>query len=92
MSTPNDLKFLTEIFHTFFKQPHIRRTLIAISEDGITGWEKWLQIELATYFRQHESIKKWGREVQHKLDMRTNTNKKFTLRKSRNMVPRDSSC
>jgi hypothetical protein len=71
MSDQKDLDFLRSVVRPFFKQAHVKKTLLAIFEEKITGWEKWLQIELATYLREHESIKNWGREVQHKLDKRS---------------------
>lgn len=65
-----DLKFVNSLATQFFKSKHLRQTLVAINEDSITGWEKWLQIEFATFLRQHESVKAWGRESQYKLDGR----------------------
>ena len=76
MSDQKDLEFLRAVIRPFFKQAHIKKTLIAIFEEEISGWEKWLQIELATYLRGHDAVKNWGREVQHKLDKRVAKNKK----------------
>lgn len=66
----NDLKFLQSVADPFFRQAHIKKSLVAIREDSISGWEKWLQIEFATFLRQHKSVKSWGRESQYKLDKR----------------------
>jgi hypothetical protein len=70
MSIQNDLNFLATLAKSFFKQAHIRKTLAAIKEEEITGWEKWLQIEFATFLRSHDSVKEWNREIQHSLDKR----------------------
>lgn len=70
MSIQNDLNFLATLAKSFFKQAHIKKTLTAIQEEKITGWEKWLQIELATFLRSHDSVKEWNREIQHALDKR----------------------
>jgi hypothetical protein len=70
MSELKDLEFLLSVVRPFFKQAHIKKTLSTIHEDGISGWEKWLQIELASFLRQHASVKAWGRETQYKLDKR----------------------
>jgi len=66
MSNQKDLEFLTSIIRPFFKQAHIKKTLVVILEEEITGWEKWLQIEFAAYLRGHKDVKHWDREIQHK--------------------------
>lgn len=66
----HDLKFLQSITNPFFSQKHIKKTLVAIEEDSISGWEKWLQIEFASFLREHTAVKSWGRESQYKLDKR----------------------
>jgi hypothetical protein len=76
MSDQKDLEFLRSVVHPFFRQSHVKKTLLAIFEEEITGWEKWLQIEISTYLREHEAVKNWGREVQHKLDKRIDKSKK----------------
>lgn len=75
MSEVKDLEFLISVVKPFFKQAHIKKTLAAIHEDKITGWEKWLQIEFASFVREHESVKAWGRESRYKLDQRMTRNK-----------------
>lgn len=57
MSEQKDLDFLLSISQPFFKQIHIKKTLVAIREENITGWEKWLQIEFATFLRNHRLVK-----------------------------------
>lgn len=58
------------LFKDFFKQSHIKKTLVAIKTAEITGWEKWLQVELATHFFSTPSVKEWEQEVRHHLDKR----------------------
>ncbi len=70
MSERKDLDFLLSIAHPFFKQAHIKKTLVAIREEDITGWKKWLQIEFATFLRNHDAVKDWDREIPHALDKR----------------------
>ncbi|MDH0202776.1 hypothetical protein [Comamonas aquatica] len=66
-----DQDFVVKLFQGFFKQKRTRETLSIISETEITGWEKWLQIELAKYCNTHEDIKTWGREARYELDKRS---------------------
>ena len=63
MTTKRDLQFLEKLFLSFFKPPHVRKTLFAINESGITGWEKWLQVELATHLLRRSDVRSWDREI-----------------------------
>ena len=65
-----DLEFLKSVAEPFFGRAQIRRTLVAIREESITGWEKWLQIEFASFIRQHDDVKGWSRESSYQLDQR----------------------
>lgn len=69
-SLKQDLEFLQSIFDPFFRQNHVKKTLASIKEDSITGWEKWLQIEISSFLRQHEKVKRWVRESPYALDQR----------------------
>lgn len=46
----------------------MRRTLRVISEQEISGSEKWLQVEFAAYIHDHEEVKAWGRETPYLTD------------------------
>ncbi len=65
-----DLEFLNTLAEEFFKQMHIRKTLMVIREENISGWEKWLQIEFSVFLRKYEEVKSWGRESPYTLDQR----------------------
>lgn len=66
----NDFEFICSLASAFFGRPHLKKRLIAISEEKMTGWEKWLQIEFATFVRDHPDIKAWWRESKYQLDGR----------------------
>lgn len=65
-----DLEFLKVLVEDFFRRAQIRSTLTAIREESITGWEKWLQIEFASFIRKHAEVKAWSRESSYQLDQR----------------------
>ncbi len=66
-----DQKFVIELFQGFLKKKGTRDTLNIIFGTEITGWEKWLQIELAKHCSDHPDIKSWGREARYELDKRS---------------------
>lgn len=65
-----DLEFLASLADDFFSQRSIRKTLSVIYEEEISGWEKWLQVEFASFVHDHEDIKAWGRETPYSTDKR----------------------
>jgi hypothetical protein len=66
-----DLDFVLDLASGFFAEKRIRETLFIIDETEVTGWEKWLQIELAKYCNSRSDIKTWGREARYELDRRS---------------------
>jgi hypothetical protein len=42
-----DFEFTWTVLTDFFGQKRIQRTLDAIHETEVSGWEKWWQVELA---------------------------------------------
>lgn len=55
-------------------------------ETDISGWEIWLQVELALFFQGHEKIADWNRERRYSVDKRTSNSRNnvsidFHLRK-----------
>lgn len=71
MSTyTKDLEFLASLADDFFSQRSIRKTLSVINEEEISGWEKWLQVEFASFVHDHQDIKAWGRETPYSTDKR----------------------
>ncbi|MHA3079475.1 hypothetical protein [Acinetobacter sp. ANC 5502] len=65
-----DFEFLSNLFHEFFKQKYIRDRLNMVEAKSITGWEIWLQVELAFFLDAHESVMEWVREVPCATDKR----------------------
>lgn len=55
----------------FIKQEHIINRLDMIKNQSINDWEKWLQLELEFFMRQHESIANVEREVPYLCDRRS---------------------
>jgi hypothetical protein len=70
-----DFDFTWEVLTDFFKQKGIQRALAAIEESGVTGWEKWWQIELALYLWDHEDVAEWNMEERFYTDLRRNVEK-----------------
>lgn len=65
-----DLKFLAETLISFFKRARIYKALQTIDEKGITGWENWLEVELAIYFSAHDGISECKLEAPLPIDKR----------------------
>lgn len=65
-----DFDFLKEILTEFCNQPSFIERLQTIAQTEITGWEIWLQVELAIFLQEHEQVSDWKREIRHSLDMR----------------------
>ncbi|MCG9702691.1 hypothetical protein L1D19_21730 [Vibrio natriegens] len=65
-----DFQFTLQLLQRFFKQPKIQHRLQLITEHDITGWEIWLQVELACFINDHEDISEWYRECQYSVDKR----------------------
>lgn len=58
-----DFEFLSNLFDEFFKQKFIKNRLNIIEKKAITGWEIWLQVELAFFLDKHENVMEYFREV-----------------------------
>jgi len=70
-----DFEFTWSVLTDFFKQKRIQRTLAAIEEAEVTGWEKWWQIELALYLSEHDEVGNWNMEERFFTDLRRGTEK-----------------
>lgn len=66
----NDLNFVNSLAEGFFAQRSLRKTLSVIRDEEMTGWEKWLQVEFATFIREHDGVKAWSRETPYAIDKR----------------------
>lgn len=60
-----DFEFVKGIAADFFKKKSIKDSLIIIEEYQISGWEKWLQIELSKLLKEHPTVKQWSREKRY---------------------------
>ena len=58
----SDFDFTCNLMGEFFSQRRVQRTLNLIEEYGLTGWEKWWQIELAIFVADHPEIAEWNVE------------------------------
>ena len=70
-----DFDFTSVVLEGFFKLSRIQRTLDAILEKGVTGWEKWWQVELALYLSEHTEVGEWNMEEPFFTDRRREKNK-----------------
>lgn len=70
LSLKHDFEFIARLAEEFFRRPHVKRILSAIEECKMTGWEKWLQIELSAFLDSHTGVTAWWRESKYDLDQR----------------------
>lgn len=70
-----DFVFISSVTDGFFRKKSIKDTIKIIDSQNITGWEKWLQIELAKFFQDHSDVSDWRRECRYMLDKRTSRNR-----------------
>ena len=66
-----DQEFIHSLTQDFFRTKRVRETLSLIADCEISGWEKWLQIELARHCNSRDDVKTWDREVRYSLDQRS---------------------
>lgn len=73
----DDYEYSIQLLDNFFSLRKIQRSLTLISDEKITGWEIWLQIEFATYISSaYEDEIKWHREFTILPDGRKEKNRK----------------
>jgi hypothetical protein len=65
-----DFDFLRNLLTEFFAQRSLRSRFRIMEETNISGWEIWLQVELALFLQKHDDVSQWQREKRHSLDMR----------------------
>ena len=70
-----DFRFVCERMGEFFEREQVRRALDLIEDVGITGWEKWWQVEFAAWLSEHDSIGEWVMEEVFLTDLRRRTEK-----------------
>lgn len=65
-----DLKMVSKLMENFFKSQNFVGGLNQISSIGITGWEKWWQIEFAVFIDNLDGIDEWDMEHEFEVDQR----------------------
>jgi hypothetical protein len=70
-----DFEYVRTRIDEFFSRRAVGRALATIDELGITGWEKWWQVEFATWLADHDQIAEWVMEEVFLTDLRRNTAK-----------------
>ncbi|WP_288357019.1 hypothetical protein [uncultured Pseudomonas sp.] len=81
-----DFDFVSSILEEFFDRRKLRNSLSIIHDQEITGWEVWIQIELANFLSEHITMPQWCRELPLEFDYRREKTKwhfkpDFILRK-----------
>ncbi|WP_404666635.1 hypothetical protein [Roseateles asaccharophilus] len=68
----DDLDRIAEVLLAFFDDKRIVEALHNVHEFGVTGWEKWWQVELALYLSHaNEKIAEWDMEHPFDADRRS---------------------
>jgi hypothetical protein len=70
-----DFEFTWSVLTDFFGQKRIQRTLDAIHETEVSGWEKWWQVELALCLSDHADVADWNMEERFFTDRRRSAEK-----------------
>ena len=65
-----DFDFTAQLMNEFFDQNHIQERFKLIQECEISGYEIWLQVEVAAFFNAHSLVADWKREVEYSIDRR----------------------
>ncbi|MCG9032675.1 hypothetical protein [Laribacter hongkongensis] len=58
-----DVQFVTTIMQGFFSQSHVKNRLDALRTLQVSNVERWLQVEMALYFQESDSVAMWEREL-----------------------------
>jgi hypothetical protein len=70
-----DFSYVQARITEFFDRGTVRRSLDLMEQIGITGWEKWWQVEFAAWLSDHEHIAEWVMEEVFLTDLRKKTQK-----------------
>lgn len=73
----DDFHFVSELLTAFFRQPSLKSALRVIQAREITGWEVWIQVELARFLSEHETGPEWYREESLQFDYRIEKTRYF---------------
>ena len=70
-----DFTYVRDRINEFFGRRGVQRAFDLIDELGITGWEKWWQVEFASWLSDHDQIGEWVMEEVFNTDLRGKTEK-----------------
>ena len=70
-----DFNYVRDRVNEFFARRTVGRALGLIAELGITGWEKWWQVEFAAWLADHDQIAEWVMEEVFFTDLRKKSSK-----------------
>lgn len=76
-SSQGDLIKISAVLLKFFETKRIQDSLTKFLELGVTGWEKWWQMELAVHLADSDDVAEW--EMEHPFD----TDRRTSLAQSR---------
>ena len=65
-----DFAFVADTVEAFFDRGTVQRALDLIDDVGITGWEKWWQVEFCAWLSENEVIGAWAMEEVFLTDLR----------------------
>ena len=65
-----DFEYMTELLHELFNRPSLQSAFKVITDQEITGWEIWFQVEFARFLAEHSSEPEWHREQSLEFDYR----------------------
>ena len=65
-----DFNYIEKIFTNFFHRQKIQSTLSFFDKHGITGWEKYFQLEFARHLEDYEDNPEWWIESSLEFDRR----------------------
>lgn len=68
----DDFSFVRDHVSDFFDRGSVKRALDLIDDVGITGWEKWWQVEFCSWLAEHDGIGDWVMEEAFFTDLRRN--------------------
>lgn len=70
-----DFDYVKSHINEFFGRKSFGKSLALIDDIGITGWEKWWQLEFAIWLSDHDQISEWVMEEVFYTDLRKTTQK-----------------
>lgn len=66
-ATKDDVNKIADLLIEFFKTKRLKDSLTAFTDTGISGWEKWWQMELALFLSNHALVAEW--DMEHRFDV-----------------------